>query len=273
MFQFSKWNFQWAPIAKSLITSALILVIAFILYAILKVVIHRLLIHKGKHLGGNTQHRLTTLQSLLSNIIFYTIFFIAIVAILDQFHINAAGFVASAGILGLAVGFGAKDLVSDMVTGFFMLIEDQVKVGELVTVATFTGIVEAVGLRLLKLRDLNGDLHFIPNRDVRTLTNHSRGNKQVLVDLEFPITTHVNDSTQSLQSICDQLAQQMKVITEGPHVVGVQTLNANEYSLRIIAKAENGSHEEVERELRKQITEYLHKEQIQEEENKVVVSD
>jgi small conductance mechanosensitive channel len=256
------WNFDLV-ILTSVISVIFILIVAFIVYFIAKSIIHRLLLHKGDKLSEGKKQRLKTLQSLLTNMVFYIILFISAIAILGEFHIDATGILASAGVLGLAIGFGAKDLVSDVVTGFFMLMEDQINVGEYVTVGTYSGVVEGIGLRLLKLRDTNGDLHYIPNRDVRALTNHSRGNKQALVDLELPISTQVEKSIEKLESLAKEVGQQLEQeIVDGPHVIGVESLTADTYQLRILARTVNGKQEEVERQLRKALAKTLHDKQL-----------
>lgn len=95
--------------------------------------------------------------------------------ILDLFHYNPTALLAGAGVVGLAIGFGAQGLVSDIVTGFFILLEKQFDVGEYITVAGFDGIVEQIGLRTTQLRSFDGTLHFIPNRSILNVSNHSRG--------------------------------------------------------------------------------------------------
>lgn len=244
------------PIFESILTSVIILVVAFAVNGIAKKVIRRAMTKKSPP-GQGEQHRIHTLQSLLTNIAGYTIFFIAIVAILGEFNINASAIIASAGIVGLAIGFGAKDLVSDVVTGFFVLMENQINVGERVTVNGFSGIVEDVGLRVLRIRADNGDLHFIPNRDIKALTNHSRGHRQAQVDLSIPSDADIERAIEVLQKECEQLAKRLTGIVEGPKVLGVQNIGGSEAVIRVLARTENGQQAEVERELRKDLKKAL----------------
>ncbi|MBD5020626.1 small-conductance mechanosensitive channel protein MscT, partial [Xanthomonas citri pv. citri] len=113
----------------------------------------------------------------------YTLIFIFFVMVLDLFHYDPSALLAGAGIVGLAVGFGAQGLVSDIVTGFFILLEKQLDVGDYITVSTFDGIVEQVGLRTTQIRSFDGTLHYIPNRNITNVSNHSRGTMQALVDI------------------------------------------------------------------------------------------
>ncbi len=140
--------------------------------------------------------RAFTLESLTNNVITYVLFFILIITILQLLGIDATAILAGAGIIGLAVGFGAQGLVSDLVSGFFLLLEKQLEVGELVSIGDFSGTVEQVGLRTTQIRAADGTLHFIPNREITQLSNHSRGEMQALVDID--ISVH-NDLPKTLE--------------------------------------------------------------------------
>ncbi|OYD07127.1 mechanosensitive ion channel family protein [Paludifilum halophilum] len=240
-----------------LITSGIIIVIAFIVYGVLKGIVSRIVEQRMKKQTDTPAPRIDTMKSLLTSVIGYAIFFITLVAILDQFGVNPTGIIASAGILGLAIGFGAQGLVSDVVTGFFVLVENQVNVGEYVTINGYSGVVEETGLRVIKVRGFNGDLHYIPNREIGSLTNHSRGNMQALVDIGIAYNENVDQAVRVLQEKCDQVKEQLPSIVEGPNVLGVQHLGSSDVVIRILAKTENGEQWAVERTLRKELKEAL----------------
>ncbi|MFD1425847.1 mechanosensitive ion channel family protein [Kroppenstedtia sanguinis] len=241
---------------KSLATAGIIILISIAVYGVVKSVITRL-IERRMAAGNSSQPRVDTLRTLVTSLIGYIIFFIALVAVLEEFHVNATGLIASAGILGLAIGFGAQGLVSDVVTGFFVLLENQVNVGEYVTVNNFSGVVEETGLRVLKVRGFNGDLHFIPNREINSLTNHSRGNMQALVDLTVDYKENVDEVIRLLQEECDRIGERMSDIIEGPNVLGIQSVGTSDIVIRILAKTKNGEQWKVERELRKELKKTL----------------
>src|SRR5690606_26350687 len=113
---------------------------------------------------------------IAKNILAYFLLFIFVGFVFSIFHFDITTLLAGAGIVGLAIGFGAQGLVSDVVTGFFILLEQQIDVGDYVTVAGKDGVVEEVGLRTTKLRGFDGTLHFVPNREITNVSNHSRGN-------------------------------------------------------------------------------------------------
>ncbi|WP_152658102.1 mechanosensitive ion channel family protein [Oceanobacillus sp. CFH 90083] len=208
---------------------------------------------KRKMSAGRTK----TLQSLAVSTYSYILIFITLVIVLGIFNINAAGLIAGAGVVGLAIGFGAQGLVSDIVTGFFLLLEKQVDVGDYVTVAGYDGIVEEVGLRTLHIRSFDGTLNYVPNREVSSLSNHTRGNMQALVDIVIPYSDNIDEAVSIIQTVCDDIKAKNPKIMEGPDVLGVQTFGSAEITLRVIAKTEAMEQWGVERELRKAIKEAL----------------
>ncbi|WP_264737048.1 mechanosensitive ion channel family protein [Cytobacillus firmus] len=201
--------------------------------------------------------RSKTLQSLAKNIFSYVLIFIFAVTILQIFGIKATAILAGAGVVGLAVGFGAQGLVSDVVTGFFILLERQIDVGDYVTTGSYSGIVEQIGLKTTQIRGFDGTLHYIPNREITSLSNHSRGNMRALVDIGISYDDNIDEAITVLQEACDKIAEENQAIVEGPNVIGVQTLGSSDVVLRIIAKTENMEQWAVERQLRKALKESL----------------
>ncbi|WP_010677346.1 mechanosensitive ion channel family protein [Bacillus timonensis] len=199
--------------------------------------------------------RAHTLQKLMENVLSYTLIFIFVASLFSIFNISVASLIAGAGIVGLAIGFGAQGLVSDVVTGFFLLLEKQIDVNDYVTIGAIDGVVEAVGLRTTQIRGFDGTLHYIPNRDITSVSNHSRGNMRALVDIGIAYGEDIDKAITVMQEVCDQIAADNPVIVEGPNVIGVQALGASDVVLRVIAKTENGEHWGVERQLRKAIKE------------------
>jgi moderate conductance mechanosensitive channel len=247
-----EWQINWASVLQVLLKIAVILIVAWLAYAILKVIIKKA-IFREKNIPESQLHRLKTLRSLVTNIALYVIIFITSIAVLGEFGVDATGILASAGVLGLAIGFGAKDLVSDVVTGFFSLMEEHVNVGEYVTVKDYTGVVEEFGLRSLRIRSANGDLHFISNREILSLTNHSRGNMRALVDISLSTKANVDEAIKYLQGACEQWKARYEDLVDGPEVIGVQAIGSGDYTVRIIAKTKNGKQDDVENALRQEI--------------------
>lgn len=207
--------------------------------------------------GDVTKGRALTLQTLSENVFSYALIFILVATIFNIFGLSVASLIAGAGIVGLAIGFGAQGLVSDVVTGFFLLLEKQIDVNDYVTVGSIDGIVESVGLRTTQLRSFDGTLNYIPNRDITTVSNHSRGNMQALVDIGVSYDEDIDKAIVVLQTACEKVAAENEMIIEGPDVIGVQAFGASDVTLRIIAKAKNGEQWAVERHVRKAIKEAL----------------
>lgn len=182
-----------------------ILVIAFIGIKIGDILISRFY---KLHTKGKIQlpeRKIGTLMSLTKNILRYVIYFIAVASILKIFNIEMTSILAVAGIGSLAIGFGAQNLVKDVISGFFIIFEDQFGVGDYITINNFSGLVEEVGLRISKIRDFSGDLHIIPNGEIKTVTNHTRGSMRALVNVGIPYEEDVDRIINVLTQICEDI--------------------------------------------------------------------
>lgn len=174
----------WTDLSRTLLRIGLILVIAWVMLALSRRVIPMLRKQLQKHTQDPEQHkRLETLGRVLRYIAAVVITLVAVMLVLSELGISIAPILASAGIVGLAIGFGAQSLVKDYFTGFFLLLENQVHQGDVVEVAGLGGLVEEVTLRYVRLRDYEGSVHFIPNGSITTVTNRSRGYAYALVDI------------------------------------------------------------------------------------------
>jgi small conductance mechanosensitive channel len=206
---------------------------------------------------GMSPGRVKTLEKLTINAFSYVLIFVFITIIISIFGLDATGLIAGAGVVGLAIGFGAQGLVSDVVTGFFLLLEKQIDVDDYVTAGGVDGVVEQVGLRNTQIRGFDGTLHFVPNRAIGNVSNHSRGNMRALVDMSISYNDNIDDAIAVLQTACDKVAAEDETIKEGPNVVGVQSLGDSDVVIRVIAKTENMQQWAVERKLRKVLKEAL----------------
>ncbi|QHS24446.1 mechanosensitive ion channel family protein [Virgibacillus sp. MSP4-1] len=241
-------------------TIAFKILLVFIAYAILSPLGKRLIssvMTKTSKKQRLSEARAKTLEKLLKNIYGYVLIFILVITILAIFNIPVTPLLAGAGVIGLAVGFGAQGLVSDVVTGFFILLEKQIDVDDYVTMSGLSGIVEEVGLRTTQIRGFDGTLHYIPNRNISNVSNHSRGNMQALVDIGISYNENIDEALHVLQNVCNQFADRDDRVKEGPDVVGVQSFGSSDVVIRIIAQTENMEQWAVERELRKEIKQGL----------------
>ncbi|MFE8703722.1 mechanosensitive ion channel family protein [Cytobacillus sp. FJAT-54145] len=252
------FDFEAFLIKAGLVLLKVILI--FIAFFIVKIMGNKL-IHKSFQKVQKKEQvsigRAKTLESLTKNIYSYVLMFVFFVTIFQIFGIDATAILAGAGVVGLAIGFGAQGLVSDVVTGFFLLLEKQMDVGDYVTTASFSGVVEQVGLKTTHIRGFDGTLHYVPNREITSLSNHSRGNMRALVDIGISYDDDIDRAIEVLQATCDKISADEPSIVEGPNVLGVQTLGSSDVVLRIIAKTENMEQWAVERKLRKALKEAL----------------
>lgn len=233
-----------------------ILVVFFIIRAIGRRFISSSFLKMSKR-KNFSESRGKTLEKLVNNLFSYVLLFIFITFILGIFEYDVTALIAGAGIIGLAVGFGAQGLVSDIVTGFFILLEKQIEVDEYISVAGLDGVVEEVGLRTTKLRGFDGTVHFIPNREIGSLSNHSRSNMRALVDMSISYGDNIDEAMQVLQQACNKIAQEDDLIKDGPHVLGVQNLGDSDVVIRVIAQTANMEQWGVERRLRQAMKEAL----------------
>ncbi|MGY0692225.1 mechanosensitive ion channel family protein [Virgibacillus sp. FSP13] len=230
----------------------ILLIIAFIIFVpIGKRIITKTLQKAGKN-EKLSPSRVKTLEKLLVNVFSYVMIFVFIVMLFAIFAIPIGPLLAGAGIIGLAIGFGAQGLVSDIVTGFFILLERQIEIDDYVTTAGYDGIVEEVGLRTTKIRSFDGTLNFIPNREIIGVANHSRGNMRALVDLTVKYDENINEAITILEKVCEEF-QSDERFKEGPNVLGVQSLGTNDLVLRVVGQTENGLQWACERDMRKRI--------------------
>lgn len=253
---FNYKTFDWEGLLIDAGVKALEVIGILIAFAIVKKIGRKILdrtflnMSKRKNIS---EGRALTLHRLAENILSYSLIFILAASLFNAFGLPVASLIAGAGVVGLAIGFGAQGLVSDVVTGFFLLLEKQLDVNDYVTIGNIDGIVEAVGLRTTQLRSFDGTLNYIPNRDIMTVRNHSRGNMRALVDIGIAYDEDIDHVIEVTQAVCDQMAADNPVIVEGPNVIGVQALGASDVVLRVIAKTENGEQWAVERDIRKAI--------------------
>jgi small conductance mechanosensitive channel len=251
---------DWAGISVAITTAALQIILILIVFLIIRAIGKKFISSSFNRLGGQrgmSAGRARTLEKLSLNIFSYVLGFMLVIFIADIFNYNVSALIAGAGIIGLAIGFGAQGLVSDVVTGFFLLLERQLEVDEYVTVAGIDGIVEGVGLRNTRIRGFDGTVHFIPNREISTLSNHSRSNMQAIADISIGYDENIDEAISVIQKVCDRIASEDETIVEGPHVIGVQSLGDSDVVLRVIAKTVNMEQWAVERKLRKEIKEAL----------------
>lgn len=200
--------------------------------------------------------RAQTLGNILRHVLLIVIFFIAILMILGELGIQLGPLLATAGIGALAIGFGAQSLVKDFISGFFILLENQYRIGDAIEVAGVSGLVESVSLRKTVLRDLEGRVHTIPNGEIKVVSNLSKEWSRAVVDIGISYRDDVDHIIDLLAQIGKELAGEepyQSAILESPQILGVERFGESQLVIRMIVKTMPLKQWEVGRELRRRI--------------------
>jgi len=206
------------------------------------------------------QQRASAMASLLGNAASVTIFTIAVMTVLGYLGLNLAPILASAGVLGIALGFGAQNLVQDFLAGIFILLEDQYGVGDVIDVAGISGTVEAVSLRITRLRDISGVIWHIRNGTIKKSGNESHGWARAVVDVPVPASREAGRIRELMASAATAMWREPawhEVILERPEVWGIQELTADSMLMRVTARTAPLRQWEVARELRQRLKESM----------------
>lgn len=250
---------------KKCITVVIVIFLMFISIKIGNILISKFV----KRQIENPNSRLTmspqkakTIGAVMHSILKYSVYFIGIAIILSDLFKGISLTFASIG--GFAVGFGAQSLVQDLINGFFILFEDQYGVGDYVTIGTFEGIIDSIGIRTTILKDFNGDLHLIPNGTIKTVTNHSRNNMRFIVDVSIAYEEDIDHAIDIIDKTCKEFQGEHKEDVPQPiDIWGVTNLGASGVNIRIVGFSIPMKQWSMERNLRKAIKEALDKEGIE----------
>lgn len=203
--------------------------------------------------GERQRQRANTIASVLKSVASFVIFGIAFVTILGQVGINIGPIIASAGVIGLAIGFGAQSLVQDFLSGIFMMVEDQYGVGDVVDVGDAVGTVEAVTLRVTKIRDLNGGLWHVRNGEIMRVCNMNQDWANAVVELPLDYSVDLEDAKPVIQRSIDEFADNPEFaakIIERPSINGVVGIGNGAVTVRVIVTTQPGDQWAMGRELR-----------------------
>jgi small conductance mechanosensitive channel len=185
--------------------------------------------------------------------------------VLATLGVDIGPLLASAGIAGLAIGLGAQTLIRDVISGFFIIFENQYSIGDVVAINAFSGTVEEVGLRRTVLRSIDGAMIIIPNGDIRSVENQSRGWSQAVVDVETTLDVDDTHVVAILHELLDDVQADPVIgrsILEPPEVLGVTTVSATAVSFRVVVRTKPGQQEPVERALRLRIRQAFREREI-----------
>jgi small conductance mechanosensitive channel len=228
----------------TLLESITILIFVWILNQMLLFLVN-LLTKKG--------HRSETLGKLMSSVIRYMSFIVALFLILSAWGVETPTLLAGAGIIGLALSFGAQSLIEDIFAGLFIIFEKQFVVGDIIQVGNMRGTVKEIGIRISKIEDLNGDVLIINNSDIRGAINTSCSLSVSICDISVEYGADLEKIEEVIKGNLIEIKKNIPLIVEGPFYVGVDQLADSAVVVRVTAKTEEINRNRVRRELNREL--------------------
>lgn len=241
---------NWDQILSKLIIIVLTLIALSVLFFILNKVGHRVINHVFKRYAQKenfSANRVSTVHSLMNNLFTYLLLFFYLYAVLSTLGVPVGTLIAGAGVLSLALGLGAQGFVNDLVTGIFILIEQQFDVGDLVSIGAISGTISAIGLRTTQVRSADGTLNFIPNRNITIVSNKSRGNRQVLISLHVNPDTDIPTLEKVIRAVNVQRTPDFPEIQQGPELLGLTDAGQGQLTYQIQMYTQHGDELRIQR--------------------------
>ena len=259
----------------TLIRIALILVVAHILIRISKRIIRRSIRKRVlKHPDSLAAKKAETLATMLNSIVKYTVYFFAAASILGVVGLGATvgSLLATAGIGGVALGLGAQTFIKDVVSGFFLLLEDQFAVGDYIETGEYAGTVESISLRTTRLRRANNEIVTIPNGLIDAVVNYTRDNYNLYFDIYIAYDQDISVAQRIMMDAAARYAAQKDACQSGPIPMGVVSVEPNRVLLRLSVYVKPLAQWEVSRELNRAVSESFKGIRVPDYENMVVVN-
>ncbi|MET0235996.1 MAG: mechanosensitive ion channel family protein [Kibdelosporangium sp.] len=210
----------------------------------------------GALVSERRQQRAQTIGSVMKSLTSFLVWGLAFMLVLGEIGINLGPIIASAGIVGVALGFGAQNLVKDFLSGVFMMLEDQYGVGDIVDVGPATGTIESVGLRVTTLRDVNGTVWYVRNGEILRVGNSSQGFAVAVVDVQLGYSADIEAATEVIKRIVgDEVGSEplSEDVLEPADILGVDKVTPESITVRLTVKVRAGRQWAVQRALRARI--------------------
>ena len=245
-----------------------VLIIAFILTRLLKVASRHIsdLSRNDRLPSALRAQQIRTVSGVVYSVGVFVVMFLAALQILPLLGINMGPLLASAGIAGVAIGFGAQTLVRDFINGFFILVENQYDIGDVIKIAGVQGSVELMTLRRTVLRDADGTVHNVPSGQITVVSNLTRDWTQLALQISVAYNTDSDKVIKVLQEIGDEITGDPEfgpMIVDKPQVPGIDKVSGDEVDYLMLVKTRPGMQDAVRRELRRRIKACFEKNQIQ----------
>ncbi|WP_135554607.1 mechanosensitive ion channel family protein [Paenibacillus cymbidii] len=247
----------WSSIITVVIKIIVIWVVGRLVIKLSNKAIDHMSRERERNLLKIDQRRSKTISRLVGNVVSWTVNFITLLLVLSQMGFNLGPLLAGAGVLGLAIGFGAQSLVKDVITGFFIIFEDQFAVGDVIQIGAQKGTVEQIGLRVTRIRSALGEEYIIPNGSIGQVTNFSVHNATALIDILVPYKEDAERVVGIINETLKGSDTRIPHLVAEPKVLGVQTMAAADISIRVEAECEPNTDAMVARMLNAEIKQAL----------------
>lgn len=227
------------------IATKIAMIVIYIIVSLIVIKILNKMIEQGFKIQNKSKKsnkkRSKTLISLVQNVVKYIVWFIVITTILSKFGISVEGVIASAGVVGLAVGFGAQTIVKDVITGFFIIFESQFDVGDYVKInnggtTVAEGTVKSIGLRSTRINTISGELTILPNSSMGEITNYSITNGTAIVKIPVSVEENIDNVDKKLNKLFTSLRSKYYLFVSDPVVIGIDAIEDTRVILRISAE-------------------------------------
>lgn len=225
------------------IQCVIILLIAFIITKAVNMLIARAL-------RRSVSNRSETLIRAAGNLVSFFIYMLALMQCCQiGLGVQPASIIAATGVVGVALGFGAQSLVKDIISGFFLLLENQIAVGDLVTIGGFCGTITELTLRSTVIKNALGDVFIIPNGSIDTVTNHSKSERTVPIEVDVAYESDLNFVTEVMTAAGQLAYNELSAVTQIPTVLGVSKLDSSSVKIKMAVNCTAGEQFSVEREM------------------------
>jgi small-conductance mechanosensitive channel len=253
----------WVGMFIVVLKVAFIWLAARIIVKVVNKALDHMMVERARNPLKLDRRRTKTIGKLLGNIATYVVNFIMILMILNQFGIRLEPLLAGAGVVGLAIGFGAQSLVKDVITGFFIIFEDQFAVGDIIQTGIYKGSVEEIGLRVTIIKSATGEIHIIPNGTISQVTNFSVYNSIAVMDIAIPNDMNIDKAMVILQeTVMKNYENNINMVKE-PEVLGVQALGATEMTIRVTVECKPNTQVQISRSINAEVKKALDKQRME----------
>lgn len=243
----------WDKVFLASVKVISILIISYLVVWIGKKVIHRIFMIRVR----NNERRQITIVKLLQSVLSYLVYFSAIMGVLAAVNIQVAGLLAGAGIASVAIAFGAQSLVKDVITGFFIILEDQFSVGDYVKIGAAEGTVMEIGLRTTKIKGATGEQFIIPNGTITDVINYSLNNSKASIDMQVSLDADIEKVQLIIQDYLNTLPTQYSELVTAPVFLGVTNTTSTEATIRITVETLPLQQHGISRIIRKDVIDIL----------------